>query len=74
LKKIDDEKNRVIAEYKEEEISVLNGRFGPYITQKGNNYKIPKGKEADSLTLDEIKEIIASQPQTVKSKFSKKKK
>jgi len=40
------------------EIQVLNGRYGPYITMDKKNYKIPKGKEPASLTLEECLEII----------------
>ena len=40
------------------EIRVLKGRFGPYITMDKKNYKIPKGKEAADLTLEECLEII----------------
>ncbi len=73
-KKIEAEKNKYIAQYEEEDIAILNGRFGPYIVHKGNNYKIPKDKDAKLLTLDEIKALIAAQPQASKPKYSKKKK
>lgn len=48
-------------------LQVLNGRFGPYIAykaegaRKATNYKLPKGTEADKLTLEEVKEIMAKQ-------------
>lgn len=42
----------------EPEIRILKGRFGPYITMDKKNYKIPKGKEAADLTLEECLEII----------------
>ncbi len=38
---------------------ILNGRFGPYITRKKKNYKIPKGTEPTSLTLEQCDELIA---------------
>jgi DNA topoisomerase-1 len=41
-------------------ISILNGRYGPYITQEKENYKIPKDKSPDTLTLEECLEIIAA--------------
>lgn len=43
----------------EEEVRVLNGRYGPYISYKKQNYKIPKDVEAEKLTEAEAREIIA---------------
>ncbi|MDR0765930.1 MAG: type I DNA topoisomerase [Odoribacteraceae bacterium] len=37
---------------------ILNGRFGPYITYNKSNYKIPKMRDANLLTLEETMEII----------------
>ena len=48
-------------------LQVLNGRFGPYIAYKPEgaskavNYKIPKGTDPASLTLDEAKALMAAQ-------------
>lgn len=59
-----EENNRIIAILGEnQEIQVLNGRFGPYFTFNNINYKIPKG--TDPLTLDFVKcqELIAAQPE-----------
>lgn len=57
------------------EIEVLNGRFGPYIKANGNNYKIPKGQDAQSLTEEDCREIIAASAPTSGGKraFSRKK-
>ncbi|NVK49311.1 MAG: DNA topoisomerase I, partial [Cyclobacteriaceae bacterium] len=57
------------------EIQILNGRWGPYIKFGKNNYKIPKGKEAENLTYQETIEIIENQPDTKKKggRFAKKK-
>lgn len=44
------------------ETQILNGRFGVYIASDGANYKIPKTvADPAALTLDEVREIIASQ-------------
>ena len=51
----------LIKEFADQEIQVLNGRYGPYIKHKGNNYKIPKGKGAKAaadLTLEDCKALI----------------
>ena len=46
-----------------DEIQVLNGRFGPYIKAGKKNVKIPKGKEPASLTLEECLELAANAPE-----------
>ena len=57
------------------EIEVLNGRFGPYIKANGNNYKIPKGQDAQALTEEDCREIIANSAPSSRGKraFSRKK-
>ncbi len=54
------EAQRYIKKFEEEPgLEILNGRYGPYITFDKANYRIPKGVEAASLTLEECKKIIA---------------
>ena len=67
-KKEEAEANRLIKEFPEMPgLEVLNGRFGPYIAykkegaKKATNYKIPKGTDPATLTLDEIKELMEKQ-------------
>ena len=49
---------RVIKEFDEEpEIKVLKGRWGPFISFKGKNIRIPKNIAPEKLTLDEIFEL-----------------
>ena len=43
----------------EPELLVKNGRYGPYIAYKGKNYRIPKGRNPEELTLEECRDIIA---------------
>ena len=50
--------NATILEFKDSGISVLNGRFGPYIKKDGANYRIPKGKDASKLTEQECLDIV----------------
>lgn len=74
-KKAKDEK-RFIKKFEEEpEMEILNGRYGPYISYKGNNYRLPKSIEKpELLSMDECKEIIEkSADKTVKRKITKKK-
>ncbi|MEM7549705.1 MAG: type I DNA topoisomerase [Bacteroidota bacterium] len=46
-----------------EEIQVLNGRWGPYIKAGKKNVKIPKGKEPEELTLEECLELAEKTPE-----------
>lgn len=55
---------RVIQNFEGEGIQVLNGRFGPYITDGKVNAKIPKGKDPAKLTLEECRELVAAAPAT----------
>ena len=72
--KREEEKNRLIQVLGEnDEIQVLNGRFGPYFTRDKVNYKIPKGTDPTTLTLEKCLELIASQPDAgTKKKFGSK--
>ena len=55
--------SNIIAEFTEEPvIQVLKGRYGPYIKSGGNNYKIPKGTDAESLDRAGCEELIAAGP------------
>ena len=60
-KKIEDA-NRIILDFEDEGIQVLNGRYGPYITDKAKNARVPKDREPKSLTLEECKELLAAAP------------
>jgi DNA topoisomerase-1 len=54
--------NRLITEFEGTDIVVLNGRYGPYITDGKRNAKIPKDREPSSLTLEECQELIEKAP------------
>ena len=61
--------NRTIHDFGD--IQVLNGRFGAYIKKGNSNYKIPKGTDPRSITLDEVMNIIENTPDRP-SRFGKK--
>ena len=62
LEKRENESKKVIKTFDgEPDMEILNGRYGPYISYKGSNYKIPKGKVPVDLTLDECNEIMKAQ-------------
>ena len=63
--------NGPIAEYKDSDIQVLSGSYGPYIKHAGSNYKIPKGTDPATLTEEKCKEIIASSEPTGRKKRRK---
>jgi DNA topoisomerase-1 len=63
--------NRLILDFEEQGIQVLNGRYGPYITNKEKNARVPKDREPKSLTLEECIELLAAAP--VRGRRGKKK-
>jgi DNA topoisomerase-1 len=65
--------NRLILDFPDAGIQVLNGRYGPYITDKQRNAKIPKDKDPKSLTLKECQELLAAAPVRTFGKWGRKK-
>jgi len=63
--------NRLILDFEDEGIQVLNGRYGPYITNKEKNARVPKDREPKTLTLEECKELLEAAP--VRGRRGKKK-
>ena len=61
----------IITEYKDSDIQVINGAYGPYIKHNGSNYKIPKDTDPSGLTEDKCKEIIAGSEPTGRKKRRK---
>jgi DNA topoisomerase-1 len=60
--KIEAAANRVIASFDDGAIQVLNGRFGPYITDGSKNARIPKDREPKSLSRDECAALLEAAP------------
>ena len=58
----------IIAEFKDSDIQVVDGAYGPYIKHAGSNYKLPKGTDPATLTEDKCKEIIESSEPTGRKK------
>ncbi len=54
--------NRLIQDFEAEGIQVLNGRYGPYITDKTKNARVPKDRDPKSLSLEECQELLAKAP------------
>ena len=54
------EAKKVLKTFDEEpDMQVLNGRYGAYISYKKQNYKIPKKVNAEEITLEECRAIVA---------------
>ncbi|MFH1159682.1 MAG: type I DNA topoisomerase [bacterium] len=71
-RKLDQEK--ILKKFEKDPLMiVLKGRFGPYISFNKLNYKIPKGKKAEELTLEDCRKIVAESKPTKSSKTRKKK-
>ena len=75
--KIEQEKSAIIKEFLDQDppIRVLNGRYGPYICQgdkKKKNFKIPKDKEAEKLTLEDCLNIVDTASPATKARRKKK--
>lgn len=56
---------RIIKTFTEDaEVQILNGRWGPYISYKGRNLRIPKDKDPHSFTFADIETLAANTPET----------
>ena len=60
--------NGVLAEYKDSDIQVVNGRYGAYIKHAGSNFKLPKGTDPATLTEEACKQIIDNSKPTEKGR------
>jgi DNA topoisomerase-1 len=70
--KQEQEKNKYIKTFPEnKEVQVLNGRYGPYIKIGRKNFKIPKGKKPEELSLEECLEIANAAPASKKKRVKK---
>ena len=66
-------RNRIIKEFDGSDIQVLNGRFGPYISDGKLNGKIPKDREPASLTLEEVQKLLEETGKPARRGFGAKK-
>lgn len=72
--KQDAEAQRHIKRFDEEpELEIMNGRYGPYIAYKGNNYKIPKDIVPADLSLASCLELVRLQDEKKASEGGEKK-
>ncbi len=50
--------NRVIQQFKDSNIQVLKGRYGPYVTNGNKNARIPQGVDPATLTQEQCEQLI----------------
>ncbi|WP_149194479.1 DNA topoisomerase I [Luteimonas suaedae] len=65
-------RNRIIKEFQGSDIQVLNGRYGPYLSDGKLNGKIPKDREPASLTLEEAQKLMEETGKPARGRFGKK--
>lgn len=54
--------NKVLRSFPDSKIQILNGRFGPYITDSQKNVRLPKDREPASFTLAECEKLLIEAP------------
>jgi len=65
-------RNRIIKEFEGSDVQVLNGRYGPYLSDGKLNGKIPKDREPASLTLEEVVKLMEETGKPMRKGFGKK--
>ncbi len=65
-------RNRIIKAFDGSDIQVLNGRYGPYISDGKLNGRIPKDREPASLTLPEVIALLEQTGKPMRARFGKK--
>ena len=66
-------KNILVSFLEDDKVKVMNGRYGAYITNGTDNFKIPKGMVPEKLTWHDVTQIIAQTAPTAKKRFIRKK-
>ena len=57
--KREEDRRRILRTFTEDpELQMLNGRFGPYLSKGGKNYKLPRSKNLEELSYEECVEIM----------------
>lgn len=70
-KRISDANKLVKVFSEDEEVKILNGRWGPYIAKGKDNFRIPKGQKADDLSYAEVLKIMEADAKPAKAAASK---
>ena len=75
-KKHVEEEERHLKKFEGTDMEILNGRYGPYIVYKGNNYRLPKNlhDRVKNLTEEECMQIVNGQAEKSGAKTTRRKK
>jgi len=65
LEKNENDKKKVLKDFGD--IMLLNGRYGPYLVKDKQNYRLPKGTNAEKLSKEDCSKIIENSDKTKKS-------
>jgi len=65
LEKNENDAKKVLKDF--DDVKVLNGRYGPYLVKDKQNYRLPKGTDAEKLTKEDCYKIIENSDKTKKS-------
>ena len=66
--------NNILRTFDEDpDLRVLDGRYGPYISYKKSNFKLPKGTDLSSLTYQQCMALVEDPKNTPKKRVIKKK-
>lgn len=63
---------RILHTWEDSNVQIIKGRWGPFITDGKKNARIPKEREADTLSLAECEELLAAAPDKKPRRGSKK--
>ena len=67
-------RNVLVAYSEDDNLKVMNGRYGPYITNGTDNFKIPKDMVANKLTYQDCVKIMQETSPTAKKRVVRRKK
>ncbi len=62
------EANRIIQKFDDSDVQVLNGRYGPYITNGALNANVPKEQDPAELSLADCEALLESKGKPVRAK------
>jgi DNA topoisomerase-1 len=54
--------NKLVKDFGVDNLRILRGRWGPYLTDAQKNARLPKDREPETITLDEARVLIANAP------------
>jgi DNA topoisomerase-1 len=63
---------RLLKDFPDSGIQIINGRWGPYLTRSGENYRIPKGADVESADEAQCVQWIEQSPPPKPGRFANK--